>query len=186
MPELQHSLFPSPQLPEAGDELDLEHSLHEEIQRCIATLRDRLGIHLPPPAVHVNIRGTMAGQARIDDNQLRFNPQLLHQYGDQFIRDTVPHEVAHLAAYKAHGRRIRPHGPEWKSIMRVLGADASRCHNYAVQPTRQLQRYRYRCRCREHELTSIRHKRAQRGTRYICTDCGTRLRRGCVRRWWMP
>jgi predicted SprT family Zn-dependent metalloprotease len=31
------------------------------------------------------------------------------------------HELAHLAARERHGDRIRPHGPEWKALMRAAG-----------------------------------------------------------------
>jgi predicted SprT family Zn-dependent metalloprotease len=36
-------------------------------------------------------------------------------------REVVCHEVAHVAAHRLHGARIRPHGPEWKRLMVLAG-----------------------------------------------------------------
>ncbi len=33
---------------------------------------------------------------------------------------TLIHEIAHLKAFEAHGRRIKPHGPEWKRVFQHL------------------------------------------------------------------
>jgi len=33
---------------------------------------------------------------------------------------TLTHEIAHLVAWESHGRRIRPHGAEWKSCFAEL------------------------------------------------------------------
>lgn len=35
---------------------------------------------------------------------------------------TLIHEIAHLVAFEAHGRRIRPHGTEWKRTFTLLMA----------------------------------------------------------------
>lgn len=33
---------------------------------------------------------------------------------------TLVHEIAHLVAFEKYGRRIRPHGPEWKHTFQIL------------------------------------------------------------------
>ena len=33
---------------------------------------------------------------------------------------TLVHEIAHLVAFEKHGRRIKPHGPEWKQAFQYL------------------------------------------------------------------
>ena len=33
---------------------------------------------------------------------------------------TLVHEIAHLKAFEANGRRIKPHGPEWKRVFQHL------------------------------------------------------------------
>ncbi len=33
---------------------------------------------------------------------------------------TLAHEIAHFRNWKKHGRRVRPHGPEWRNEFRVM------------------------------------------------------------------
>jgi len=92
----------------------------------------------------------------------------------------VPHETAHFLAYRLHGRGIRPHGLEWQAIMRRLGADPTRCHDYDIEglSARRLSYFDYHCDCRDHRLSTIRHNKVRRGTSYLCRQCGTSLRPG--------
>lgn len=143
----------------------------------------RNGRILPCPPVHFDLRGQSAGQLRIDRAghcAIRYNLALLERYPEDFLSETVPHEVAHYLAYMYHGRGIKPHGPEWRGIMRALGARPERCHAYDTRDleTRRLRRHVYHCGCGDHLLTSIRHKRVARGTRYLCRRCGEALRPG--------
>jgi SprT protein len=39
----------------------------------------------------------------------------------ELLLEVLCHEAAHLAADELHGRRIRPHGPEWRSLMTAAG-----------------------------------------------------------------
>ncbi|NBC47892.1 MAG: hypothetical protein GVY22_07870 [Gammaproteobacteria bacterium] len=130
-----------------------------------------------------DLRGRTAGQVRIrsrSDYLIRYNLELLRRGGADFLERTVPHEVAHVVAHERFGPMIRPHGPEWQRIMRTLGAEPSRCHNYDVTDLgqRRLRRFDYHCSCAEHCLTSIRHNRIVKGQRYYCRRCGEPLRRG--------
>ena len=42
-----------------------------------------------------------------------------------FLDEVLCHEAAHIAVYRLHGRSVRPHGVEWKSLMRVAGYEPS-------------------------------------------------------------
>lgn len=141
------------------------------------------GLPVPRVDIRFDLRGQAAGQARLPLRGrpiIRYNPQLLLENGERFLRRTVPHETAHVVAYQRHGPRIRPHGEEWKSVMALLGADARRCHDYdtGTARVRRLTRHAYHCDCREHALTSIRHNRIRAGQRYLCRVCGKELRAG--------
>jgi SprT protein len=145
-----------------------------------ATLIQR---RVPGPQLRFDLRGQAAGQFRIDAAgrpAIRYNADLMARHEEEFLAQTVPHEVAHYLAYLRHGRAIRPHGPQWQTLMRGLGADPRRCHDFDVSDlsARRLQRYAYHCRCAEHELTSIRHRRTLRGATYLCRACGEALRPG--------
>lgn len=137
---------------------------------------------LPVPDVVFDLRGRSAGQAvfsgRSRQGHIRINPLLLASHPAEMLAQTVPHEVAHMAIFRLHGRRAKPHGHEWKALMAAFGVDASPCHALPAEPSRRLRRYRYECGCDEPAwLTSIRHRRAQQGTEYVCRICRQRLTR---------
>ena len=129
------------------------------------------------PVISFDLKGQAAGQANYRENKIRFNRQLLEKYTPEFVDQTVPHEFAHLVAYQKFGRRIRPHGMEWKRVMEAFGVDPARTHSFDVAPTRRLKRFHYRCHCpgSDYQLSSIRHNRVQRGGIYLCRKCGCAL-----------
>jgi len=166
----------------------LQQNWEQLARRHTARLIDQAVRHFAvvTPAVRIgfDLRGMSAGQFRSRngrDFEIRYNPALLARHGQDFLDRTVPHETAHLIALRLYGPRIQPHGREWQSIMRIFGAIPDRCHSYdtAGLETRHLHRHPYRCACRTHQLTSIRHNRAQRGLSYCCRQCGETLQ-------WVP
>jgi SprT protein len=135
------------------------------------------------PRIVFDLRGQAAGQFRIaagGEPCIRYNQVLLARHPREFLAQTVPHEVAHYLAFLRFGRDIRPHGREWQQIMRGLGADPRRCHDFDVTglTTRRIRRHLYHCRCGDHALSSIRHHRILRGASYVCRSCGQALRPG--------
>jgi len=67
----------------------------------------------------VNERKTRHGDYRraLDGRHLITINASLNPYG--FLVTTI-HELAHLIAYKNYGRRIKPHGKEWKYCFQHL------------------------------------------------------------------
>lgn len=51
---------------------------------------------------------------------IRLNQRLLDG-PEEFLREVVCHEVAHIAVHLVHGNSRRPHGPEWAGFMRAAG-----------------------------------------------------------------
>lgn len=142
-----------------------------------------LRIRTPDPLVLFDLRGRAAGQVRYGIREpwvIRYNPVLMRANAADFLVTTVPHEVAHLIAYAKYGARIRPHGPEWQSVMHLFGVVPERCHRYDLSdvPGRSLRQFDYHCTCRDHRLSSIRHNRILAGRAYICRHCATPLRPG--------
>jgi predicted SprT family Zn-dependent metalloprotease len=41
------------------------------------------------------------------------------------LEEVLCHELAHVAVYRLHGRSVRPHGPEWKRLVRQVGFGAA-------------------------------------------------------------
>lgn len=120
---------------------------------------------------------------------IRYNPAIFAKYFDDNVQVTVPHEVAHYivdAYYRSgllnrlrnHRKSIRPHGAEWKALMKYFGADASRLANYSLEGIKR-RRYRtvpYLCGCRTHALGIRRHNKViKQQARYHCRRCGDGL-----------
>jgi SprT protein len=166
----------------------MPNSLCEQLQLATeqwlqhaAPLLHGSGRALPEIPVRCDLRGKCAGQVRhqLDGSLvIRYNLGMATLQADDFIAQTVPHEVAHVVTWLLHGHKVRPHGKEWQSVMRFFGQDSSRCHEFAVPATgqRRQQRWDYVCDCREHQLSTTRHHRALQGQQYQCRLCNTMLR----------
>jgi len=129
------------------------------------------------PEVSFKLRGQKAGVAHLQDNLLRFNPQLYGENREHFLKQTVAHEVAHLIAHQMFGPKIQPHGEEWQLIMRgVYELPPDRCHSYAIK-RRQTTRYLYRCQCPDNAFpfSAQRHALISKGRRYFCRRCRATL-----------
>ena len=129
------------------------------------------------PSVDFDLLGCCAGRAHYRKNRIRLNPVLLLEHQANFIEETVPHEVAHLLTrtlYLGPGR-IKPHGPEWKSVMLALGLKPIRCHNYDVSnaQVRHERRFSYACACCTVQEPTRTHLKLQRGEIWSrCSVCG--------------
>jgi SprT protein len=131
----------------------------------IKVAEQHYGIKIPVPNVIYQKRGTTAGTANYRSWEIDLNAGLLVQNVDDFIDRTVPHELAHLIHHITHpadhnrfyGKRD-VHGYNWQSVMRVLGAEPSRCHSYDVSAVKQVK-------------TMTRHI-------HTCNTCGTAVEIG--------
>lgn len=129
------------------------------------------------PQISFKLRGQKAGVAHLTENKLRFNLQLYRDNHEDFLRQTVPHEVAHMIAHQLFGPRIQPHGEEWQLIMRgVYELPPHRCHSYEVE-RRKVNRFIYRCGCTDGEFpfSAQRHALVAKGRRYYCRRCKVTL-----------
>ena len=162
---------------------DLVTDAVERTHALILVAEGHFKMKLPFPEIRFDLRGKAAGQLRTHPNRpprIRYNPAILIRHPEDFLAQTVPHETAHLAAYRLYGNRIKPHGHEWQHVMSVFGARPERCHNFDVDGlgARRMTRFNYHCQCQTHRLTSIRHGRIQEGQIYRCRGCGGDLRSG--------
>jgi SprT protein len=160
---------------------ELQQQALRQTRLLLAQAAEHYGISSPVVEIRFDLRGKSAGMAShgaAEGMRIRYNRVLLEENGEDFLRRTVPHEVAHLITRLVFGPRCRPHGEEWRRVMRFFGADTSRCHGYDTSRARArtLREYPYVCGCRDHSLTSIRHNRARRGQRYLCRACGGALK----------
>ncbi len=135
--------------------------------------------------INFKLKGRSAGMYRVKHHnrfftvdykrEIRYNPFIFAKYFDDNFATTIPHEVAHYISDVIYGlKNIKPHGKEWKKIMRAFGADASVTANYDLSgiPVKKQTFFTYHCDCREHQLTSIRHNKIKKYRyQYLCNFC---------------
>lgn len=161
---------------------DVMAEIEDKINWCIQTMKDK-GFPLEKlPRIHIraNLKGATAGRAKrkrfLGDAYLSFHPGLLAKYKDDYIRETVPHEVAHIIA-----GHLKPgcgsHRSTWRGVMYTLGLEPIRCHAYDVTEfqTHRPRPFVYKCACSEHQLTSILHSRIQNGRWRRCKRCRQKI-----------
>lgn len=173
----------SPLLPTTEPIETLAARAIERTHALIGTAEHHYRVTIPFPQILFDLRGRAAGQLHIHRNglhRIRYNSAIFSRHPEDFLAQTVPHETAHLIAFRLHGTAIRPHGNEWQRIMLTFGARPERCHSYNIDglSTRRIMRFDYHCRCQTYRLTSIRHRRIQAGQTYHCRRCGGDLRYG--------
>jgi SprT protein len=165
-------------------DIELLRKAEAVVRQAEDRARNYYGINLPGASIDFSLRGRCAGQARVDRNGgtcLRINQQLLLENLDDFLSNTIPHEVAHLVVNwraRRNRQRPRPHGPEWRAVMEnCFGLEAKRCHSYQTTPARFVPRpFLYACSCREHHLTTLLHNRISRSCQALCRVCSTPLK----------
>ena len=80
------------------------------------------------PRVTLNARlKTTAGRAFLEDGYIELSPELMWEHTEQFTRDTIPHELAHLVAFKVYSDP--GHGRGWKLIVREFNIPTTRLHH---------------------------------------------------------
>ena len=167
----------------------LQREVKYKLRGCLNLAELYFGIQFPQPSVSFNMKGGVAGQVCLVDQilQIKFNNDILNvkENREEFLTVTVPHEVAH---YVVICRALRdqvhiipkPHGKEWKWVMReVFKLKPNRCHSLKVPDSTRRKTTRvvtYACGCREHLLTVKMHKKLQSGRCATCCACHEKVR----------
>ena len=116
-----------------------------------------------------------AGMAYWRQSLITLNPRLA-EFGEEEIQRTLRHELAHLLAHdRAKGRRISPHGAEWKHACRDLGLkDEKRTHELPLPRRTVARKLFYRCPSCAVEIARV--KPLSRGA--ACIRCCRKHNRG--------
>ncbi|MES9831063.1 MAG: SprT-like domain-containing protein [Candidatus Thiodiazotropha sp. DIVDIV] len=149
-------------------------------RQLLASAEQHFGLAPSHPSILFDLKGKAAGMLILHKNglsKIRYNPDLLENYGQKFLKQTVPHEVAHLVARSLYGPTIKPHGKEWQAIMSFFKTPAIRCHSFdtKLSTVRSMRYFEYRCNCQNHRISAIRHNRVRSGITYLCRECGSSL-----------
>ena len=140
----------------------------------------KFGKSYPYPHLTFTLRGTVAGYAHYKKHLIEFNVELYLRHKEEFLKRTVPHEIAHLFAYQMYAypynRSIKPHGDEWSRVMTIMGLEPSRCHSYNTEGLGKAKPFAYKCSCHVFHVTKALHERIQKENgRRICLTCKQKL-----------
>lgn len=128
------------------------------------------------PTYLFNQRGKAAGTAHLQRNLIKINPILFIKNRDEFFKQVIPHEVAHLITFQLYGSNVRPHGKQWQAIMtEVFKCPADTTHQLDISEVAGKQ-FNYRCSCTTHQLTIRRHNKVLKGNNYLCKRCQSVLK----------
>lgn len=159
------------------------------VYKALAQAELVYGCKFPIGEILFNLKGRAAGQVRYPVNgfvrslpEMRFNFELLKENLDDFVREVIPHECSHLVVYRLYTLkklntrgRPKPHGLEWKSVMRdVYDLQPRVTHSFNVKKA-ESQKFTYLCGCsgKTHHLSVIRHNKVRRQvSNYLCRSCG--------------
>lgn len=117
-----------------------EQAMRQRTQEVLDLAERLYGVKIMP-TIRFDLRGRAAGLAgckfcmltrKATQFSLRFNCELIQgEHFDDMMRNTVPHEVAHLVVY-SRPELGRNHDAGWRRVCVSLGGDGKRTHNYDV------------------------------------------------------
>ncbi|GGA97149.1 SprT family zinc-dependent metalloprotease [Agarivorans gilvus] len=149
--------------------------LQHRVEQCFLLSEQYFKQPFARPEIVLSQRlSKVAGSANLSQWRLRFNAHFYAQDCEDFLRHTVPHEVAHLICHALYGR-VKPHGKEWQSIMlKVFNCPPHTTHRYSLSEM-PMKSFTYQCACQQHQLGIRRHNKVLQGAQYCCKQCRQRL-----------
>jgi len=100
----------------------------------------------------------------------------LKEADPDLLREALTHEAAHAAAYQIHGRTPRPHGPEWRELMRRAGYEPrARIPAELLEklyPIRPMNKAKWQHQCPVCQMTRVAHTAARRWRCAMCVADG--------------
>ena len=158
--------------------LQQQQQIRQQTDRLIQQAAGLFEYPLKPIDIYFDLKGRNLGMYVMKNRQryIRYNPHVFARHFDACLQQTIPHEVAHYVCDCLYGfGNIKPHGAEWKSVMRALGAEprVRSTLDMTGLPGRHYRQFHYDCGCTSHQLSSIRHNKVRRGQAvYRCRQCG--------------
>ena len=157
-------------LPLGGPEFWLQAELQDCLDRIVRTnFRDVLHMpRAPYPSVELSGRMTSsAGRCYPDTGEIRIATLYHRDHGIDETLLVLKHELAHWAARWRYGRRIAPHGPEFRKVAKELDARITvTCPPFASKERAQRRVWHMSCpRCRR---TYRRARRDKVACRWCC------------------
>lgn len=154
------------------------NAVFHRLEELVKLSEKQFGRSFPfPSVVKFDVRGTKGGFHR--SGELHFNPILYLENQQHYLIQTVGHEFAHYVQ-RIMFPTSKPHGWEWKLVMRALGLTPDRCHSYDTSNARVCRRvhkkYEVVCQCSTHLVTMRLLTKIRAGRKYKCKHCRTHVK----------
>ena len=155
----------------------LKNQVIAECHKYIDIVNKTFDLNLKYPMITFDLNTTGAGKSLGVEHAIKFNPYFLVQNSDEFLKNTVPHEVAHLVEFVKYN--TMGHGRQWKHIMWLFGVEnCERCHHYDTVGLevvkKNIQKIKYECKCGILLISKRRHNKiVKEDMMYRCKKCGT-------------
>jgi len=122
------------------------------------------------PSITFDLRGrTCGGRAKLMEGAIQYNLDWARANLDEYLNDTVPHELTHHVAYREYNDS--GHGRFWKACMRKIGCKPERTTGQFsnAKPARTIKRHIYiaSCGC-DFPIPTPTHNKIQKGSARIC------------------
>lgn len=118
---------------------DRKKKVEAKIREVLDIAEKRYDQKFEMPEIRYDIKNTDGGTATFQQWLIRLNLILMVENEEHFLATTVPHEAAHLVARRvyhnklaAEGKKMRPHGKEWKEVMELFKIAPNTHHTYDV------------------------------------------------------
>lgn len=175
---------------------EIKKEVADKISHCRNVLSAIYGFPIPGIVVNFKLKGTKAGVFCVKTKkvggkismtcEIKLNSTLMLENKEEFIENTIPHEFCHYVTFlkklqdKNPDKKYSVHGPVWKQMMRDLGLEPDRCHQYDVESVKKkVKRHIYTCACdKEMKISSVVHNRIRQGRKYICKTCKQTIQDG--------
>ena len=105
--------------------IELARETVETVWHKLDMVYDLSGFKCPTIVINPRLK-TTAGRSFYTLRKIDLSQSLFCEYPDNFVRDTIPHEVCHQVAWDIFGHG--GHGADWQRVMRAYGIEPSRCH----------------------------------------------------------
>jgi predicted SprT family Zn-dependent metalloprotease len=138
-----------------------------ELRARAAVLAASWSPPLPAPAVRLSARLTRSAGTYRPPGTITISRHFFEQHGVEATLPILRHELAHHAVHHTVGRRVRPHGAEFRAAAALLEAPR---HAPAFAAPRTVHGYR----CPACGWTVLRGRRLPRRRRYSCARCAPR------------
>lgn len=166
-------------------ENNMQQNAHLELEKLKKKICDIFGLTLDICLIFDLKGNRLIGQCKKVSRKkylIRLHERVLDEYGFTYINDVLTHELAHAVQMELFSKHVKPHGKEWRAILERLEDkpyEVKKRPKYTeflnTLPKKQLKHFTYKCKCTTHQLSSIRHKRAQNGAIYRCKYCKQKL-----------